>query len=128
MFISIQSHGLIVAELRNQIRALLKAHEMVVAELRNQNVQLTKERDFYLKQWTKSRGEAFPSAKAEHSLPLFAESSVEQSAPSPLDADWTADDRDLFRDWAIRLPEGVIAEEEWKRLHGDRPPLLELTV
>jgi hypothetical protein len=124
MFISSNSHEIIVEELRSRIAAQQYAHDQVVAELRNQIAELRVERDFYRRQWTKSRGQAF-TAKEEPvpSLPLF-----EQATEPPFDAGWTADDHMLFRDWARDLPHGVNAEEEWKRLHGGRSPLIELTV
>jgi len=123
MFISTNSHDLIVEELHNRIAALDFAHDLVVAELRNQIVELKSERDFYRKEWTRSRGKAFTTkADAEPSMPLF------NQPPTPFDADWTSDDRDLFHRWSIDLPPHVDAEEEWRRLYGGASPLIALTV
>src|SRR5262249_46592689 len=108
-----------------------EAHDLIVAELRNRIAELEGERDFYREKWTKSRGAQFPSSKAkpETSLPLFERPSVSQQPPPVrLDDDWTADDRDLFRDWSTGLPAGVDAEDEWRRLYGSQPPLIVLTV
>jgi hypothetical protein len=105
-----------------------KAHDLIVAELRNQIAELKAERNFYRRAWTKSRGQPFTSASsanAETSLPVFERSSPVQET---FDADWTADDRDLFQRWAHELPASVDAEEEWKRLYGCSSPLVALTV
>lgn len=124
MIILKSAHDLIVAMLMASANERLAAKDEQIADLKA-------ERDHYRKEWTRSRGKAFSSQpdKAEPPLPLFERSSVEQSADPPIDADWTADDRYLYQDWVLRnVPEGVDAEQEWRRLHGDRPPLLELTV
>jgi len=126
MIISRRTHDLIVAEVRNQIAEQKKANDLVVAELRNQVANLTEERNYYRKEWTRARGKAFSRpGEAEHTMPLFDQT----PPPTPaLDADWTADDRDLFRQWSNDLPPGVNAEDEWRRLYGTQPPLIVLTV
>jgi hypothetical protein len=122
MFISRRAHDLIVA-------AVMASANERLAELRNQIAELKKERDFYRKEWTKSRGQAFPSpapAQAEAPMPLFDQRSPAE--PEALDANWSVDDRDLFKEWSLNLGEGVNAEEEYKRIHGSSPPLIALTV
>lgn len=116
MLISRTAHDLIVEEIRNQT-------DLVVAELRNQIANLTSERDFYRRNWTKSRGQTFTKpGEAEQSLPLF-----DPPTPAPLDADWTHDERMLFKDWARDLPQHVNPEAEWESLYGRSSPLLVLT-
>ena len=124
MLISRTAHDLIVEELRNQSAERQHAHDLIVAELRNQIANLEKERNFYRTQWTKSRGKAFTAkTEEEQTMPLF-----DLPTTAPLDADWTADDRDLFRNWSVGLPNGVNAEDEWRRLYGSQSPLIVLTV
>ncbi len=121
MFISSRTLDSLVQESSDRLAALDKAHELVVVELRNQITELKAERDFYRKEWTKKSGKAFTKpGEVEQTMPLF-----DQPA---LDAEWTADDRDLFRDWALGLPNGVNPEDEWKRLYGSQSPLIVLTV
>src|SRR5262245_20020528 len=112
MFFSREAHDLIVATLKeshdSQIAELKKAHELVVGELRNQVANLTGERDHYRKEWTRARGKAFTKpGEVEQTMPLFDQQPL---TPPPIDADWNEDDRDIFRDWAAELPNGVNAE------------------
>jgi hypothetical protein len=123
MFISSRTLDSLVQESSDRLAALDKAHELVVAELRNQIANLTSERDWYRKEWTRLRGKAFTKpSEVEQTMPLF------DQQPPALDAEWTADDRDLFREWAVALPNGVNAEDEWRRLYGSQSPLIVLTV
>lgn len=124
MFISLNSHELIVEELRNQLVQRQHAHDLVVAELRVQIINLTAERDWYRRNWTKARGQAFTTKSEEEApkMPLF-----DQTQPAPLDADWTPDDRQMFREWSYGIAPHLNPEEEWERRYGRSSPLLTLT-
>lgn len=124
MFISRNSHDLIVATVMASANERLDAKDGIIAELRSQIATLTEDRDWYRNEWRRARGKAVARPiEPEQPMPLF-----EQATEPPFDDGWTADDHALFHDWARDLPHGVNPEEEWKRVHGGRSPLIELTV
>lgn len=124
MLISRTSHDLIVATVMASANERLDAKDGIIAELRNQIAKLEESRDWYRDQWRRARGKVVAQPiETERPMPLF-----EQAAEPPFDSDWTADDHALFYDWKRDLPPGTNAEEEWKRIHGSRSPMLELTV
>lgn len=109
-----------------------KSHNLIVEELRNQIKELKAERDFYRKAWTRSKGREYVEPQPQPSLPFEPPKTEPPQIvlqPPAFDADWSDDDRDMFRDWAaVNVPQGIDAKDEWQRKYGGRSPLLALSV
>jgi hypothetical protein len=104
-----------------------RAHEEIVSLLQQQIAELRAERDFW-------RARCVPStAQLSELPPVISLQPPDSRAPEvpPVDAGWTIDDRELFRDW-VRDPENVRHGEDglerWRERYGDSPPLYVLTV
>jgi hypothetical protein len=102
----------------------LRSHKLIVDCLEKRIAELEAERDFYRSQWTAKQGAPFTSVVVENDS--TRPSAVQEA---PIDANWSADDRELFDMWRLsNVGAGEDALEVWRRKHGTQAPLMALTV
>lgn len=118
-----------------------RAHYLIVETLQQRIAELAEERNFYRSQFTRKRGVEFSArcAKQPSLFPSAVESSLvrpsaDQFTPSgsttPLDANWSVDDRELFQLWCRggNVANGQDPLDAWQKKYGTQPPLMALTV
>jgi hypothetical protein len=106
---------------------LKSAHEAITAQLNERIAELQKDRDFYRDLLLESK--SLPSHISSTTSQFSDQRARPEAEPERIDANWSSDDRALFLNWCRdNVSEGTNPHEEWRRLYGDSPPLVALTV